>query len=366
MKIVQEKVKHNVFGEGVISRHDENYISVKFAAGEKKFKFPYAFEKHLTIENPLAAVKIEELLVTSKAEDKEVRDEKKAKEAQAAQDRMDAIHASIATPLRQSTTVRKPKPKLPPKANLAIKCSFNDGGLSDERIGFHGVCSDETIRSNIEVEKRALCSADDCACNQYLKGELSREQLEDKYNSGETICYESQMLQTWKAMAGIAQSGVNKGKPLKLRQVKNNKLCVLTTRDPISTESDRYIFAVFLIDEAHQGDQVTEGYVKSKSKYRLALSPDEAKQMLFWNYHANQGRPTAVTWSSGLHRYLTDEQAAQILRDIADLKPEGPDKVLAQSFLEHYAKRNYLDLKLVADKAGALIQKQQEQQEQPE
>ena len=49
-----------------------------------------------------------------------------------------------------------------------------------------------------------------------------------------------------------------------------------------------FIFGVFLVDEAYEGDNREEGYVTTTSKYKISLSLDEAKQMLFWNYYHNE------------------------------------------------------------------------------
>ncbi|MBX4272110.1 hypothetical protein [Clostridium estertheticum] len=207
----------------------------------------------------------------------------------------------------------KVKARVYPRANIAFKCNFCDGGHSDEQVGFNGDCSDDVIRNNIELEKRTWCSSDDCACGQYLKCDITRSELEDVCNNGGFVCYESQMLRDWKALAGIVQTGERKGQPMKLNKVQNNSLCVLTTRDPISIESEIYIFGIFLVDETYEGDNQDEGYVTTKSKYRIKLYPKEAHKMLFWNYHANDNQPEVPVWSSGLHRYFEDEQAIQIL-----------------------------------------------------
>lgn len=44
-------VNHKTFGEGVITEHAGNYITVKFATAEKKFVYPDSFEKFLTLSD---------------------------------------------------------------------------------------------------------------------------------------------------------------------------------------------------------------------------------------------------------------------------------------------------------------------------
>ena len=50
------------------------------------------------------------------------------------------------------------------------------------------------------------------------------------------------------------------------------------------------------------------------------MSPDEAKELRFWNYYFCQNARDVIKFGSGLHRYISDEQAAQILQDIAHVK----------------------------------------------
>jgi len=137
---------------------------------------------------------------------------------------------------------------------------------------------------------------------------------------------------------------------MKLNQVQTNSLCVLTTRDPGSIENERYIFAVFLVDESYEGDNCDEGYVTTSSKYKIKLSPKEAHSMLLWNYHANENQPEITVWSSGLHRYFDDEQATQILKDISIMKQGTPDEDLAFEFLNYFIKINDVDIKSLPEK----------------
>ena len=91
-------------------------------------------------------------------------------------------------------------------------------------------------------------------------------------------------------------------------------------------------FAVFLVDESHEGDNRDAGYVTTNSEWKIELTPTEAHKILFWNYYINQNAPQKIVFGSGLHRYLSDEQAAQILRDIITVKVSPKEKEFAQHF----------------------------------
>ena len=78
-----------------------------------------------------------------------------------------------------------------------------------------------------------------------------------------------------------------------------------------------------------------EGFVSTKSKFKIKLTSDQAHQMPFWRYHANEKQPDVAVWSSGLHRYITDEQAAQVLRDIVEINKGTETKTWQRSSLIH-------------------------------
>lgn len=343
MDLINLMVKHKVFGEGIIISHENSYITVKFQQAEKKFIFPNDFDGYLTTENNIIAEKINQKLEHIKLAKKE----EKEKQAELIQE-------------KQSITIDKHpnvKTKIIPRANIAFKCNFCDGGRSNEQVGFNGVCSDEMIKNNIKLEKRTWCSSDDCECGAYIMGEITRSELDNIHNEGEYVCYESQMLRDWRALAGIVQRGERVGQPMRLNKVQNNSLCVLTTRMPHSIEKDRFIFGVFLVDETYEGDNSEEGYVSTKSKYKIKLSPKEAEKMLFWNYHANENQPEVARWSSGLHRYFEDEQAIQILQDIKTIKNGTKDQELASEFLDYFARINNIDISNIPEKNGALYRR---------
>ena len=191
---------------------------------------------------------------------------------------------------------------------------------------------------------------------QFMNGQITRVELDDLLANGDLVCYESQMLRDWKAMAGIVQNGDRKGQPMHLSGVQTNSLCVLTTREPYTTEEDRFIFAVFLVDQTYDGDDLDEGFVSTQSKYKIKLSTEQAHQMPFWRYHANEKQPEVAVWSSGLHRYINDEQAAQILRDIVEIKKGTEDEALAKEFYETFCTITKIDSESLGDPNGALCQ----------
>jgi hypothetical protein len=234
-------VIHKAFGEGTIIEHSGNYLVISFQTGEKKFIFPDAFKNFLTAKDTTITAQIDLLL-------KEEEESKLRIQQEVERKRELEQQQSIRNFASQA---KRSKIKVYPRFNIAFKCNFCDGGQSSRQVGFDGVCSDKLIHNNIEVENRTWCSAEDCACLHYLNNEITRKDLDALCTGDGLVCYESQMLRDWRALAGVVQNGDNKGKPMKLNQVQANSLCVLTTRDPQSKEEERYVFAVFLVDETY-------------------------------------------------------------------------------------------------------------------
>lgn len=338
MEITGQVVYHKKYETGVVIEQTEEQVTVAFNTCELKFLYPAAFKQFLV----LVDTKLQERLI------EEINEESR---------KVIALNEKRTVTTRQITPIQKKKKARVERPNIAFKCNYCDGGKSSSTIGFNGVCSDRVLVNNIEIEKRTWCCSEDSPCFSYLCGDLTRAQLEAEFKYSGYVCYESQMLREWKAMAGIVQKGERKGQPMRLKNVQTGSLCVLTTRLPESIEAERIIFAVFLVDESYDGDNYEEGFVSTKSKYKISLSLREAEKMLFWRYHVNENNPEKEAWNSGLHRYLTDSEAVQILRDIAQIKKNTKDAELANEFLSTFTRMVGIDAEEVGNPKGVLATK---------
>lgn len=250
------------------------------------------------------------------------------------------------------------KKKNYPKQNIAFKCNYCDGGQKDNGIGYIKACSNEMIKYNIEIAHHRWCCDKGAPCRQYYNGDISRKELDSFSESGGFVCYESQMLRNWTAFAGFVLTGQNKQKPMKLNKVQINSLAVLTTRKVNDREADRFVFGVFLVDEAYKGDNRDEGYVTTSSKFKLSLTEKESRNILFWNYYYNENAPEKPMWGQGLHRYISDIQAASMLRDIFEVKRGTKDEKLAQEFFAYFCAINGIDADNMPIREGALQRRQ--------
>ena len=335
MNIIGKSVIHKIWGVGTVIKLEGKTLLVHFESKDAKFIYPDAFKQYLTFVDSSDTEEMNTELCA-------VEEQKKAE-----------LTTKVSTPT-DIFVGKVQKYKRVEKPNIAFKCNYCDGGIKENGIGFYGVCSDAIIYNNIQVERKTWCCSEECPCLQFTNGEISRQELEDIVADGGLVCYESQMLREWKALAGIIQNGDRKGQPMHLNNVQTNSLCVLTTREPGATEEERFIFAVFLVDQTYDGDDLDEGYVSTKSKYKLKLTAEQAHRMHFWRYHANEKQPNVVAWNSGLHRYISDVQAAQILRDIVRLKRDTEDEALALEFYETFCAIAKISSEDLSEPNGAL------------
>ena len=316
-----QKVVHGRFGEGVVKVQQRDFLIVSFADGEKRLAYPQAFEMGLALCSPEFQESISNDLAEAAAQQQEQLRVQRENSGERLRSRQEREQQASGRSLRKA-------------GNLALKCTYCDGGCTETMPGFCGVCSDAAIRSNIRVKKCRQCSSEHSHCRSRMEEEISRRQLESLYEQGEIPCWESRLLTDWRAQAYAADGSQQK----RALQVRKNGLCILTTREPQATERERQIFALFLMEETAE-----EGIVAARSRYRLILSPEEARNMLFWNYYGNAGKTTKrAAWGSGLYRYFDDETARRILEDVMHIKKKTPEAQQAKELYEFFVKYHKL------------------------
>lgn len=334
MNIIGLEVEHAQLGLGKVIQQSDTQIIVQFANREMRFQYPQSFGRFLTARDDSA----QNALMILIHEKQQQKSDEEAK-------------AQAAEQLLARRQPRASKSRSKPNSNVAFKCTFCDGGSTNQKIGYSGVCCEAVMEYNVAVNKVVWCSHEDCACCKAYYGEISRDAIDSP-------CYESRMLLDWCAFAGYWHNGEKSGQPIRMNNVRSNSLAVLTTREPNTPEDERMIFAVFLVDEAYQGDEQEAGFVYADDTFRIALNADECKKMLFWNYHSNSEAPLNAKWGSGLYRYLSDEVSAQILRDVAKIKRNTDDEALANQLLELFCAQHDIDLSTLPEPNGALLRKE--------
>ena len=324
-QLISSLVHHKKFGDGKIVAINDNIIVVRFIAGEKQFSYPNAFENFLvSFDEELQGILID--LINNK----KFEEEQKSKRA------LDQINKKIIYE----------KGKFKPddlKRNIAFKCNYCDGGFENNNMGFYGICSDDMMKYNIIKVKHSMCC--DSKCLDYLFGKINKSTLQEYYDN-EKLCYECRLFQDWKFGAGFKYDKIEKRYiPKTLAAATEGYLAVLTSRSSYSSEEARKIVGVFFIDEVHKGDKEEPGYVASHSKYRMYLNYMEAREMPFWKYYKNVNNPEKIAWSYGLQRYLDNQQAADILKDLVEVKKGSKDEKIAKEMYEAYCMKHCVEIK---------------------
>lgn len=229
-------------------------------------------------------------------------------------------------------------------SNVAFKCTYCDGGCSSNSIGFKGPCSPDIREFN--VNHRYWCGSKDCRCRKLLDNEMSLEEFNDKAyveEKMEFLCYESRMLKDWVCYAGMEEKT---GEPMALNKARVGSLAIMTTRPIVNgieaSQEETQVFGVFLIAK-HSDNTAIGGSVSSHPKYHIELTPEESKQILFWKYHANTENKTKAFWGTGLHRYISDMECCQILKDIVKVIKDKDKKALAQELLDKFSSEAHIE-----------------------
>lgn len=343
-KLVGHAVTHNIWGTGIIISADSKYLIVSYnEVGEKKYQFPKAFESFLTMDDDSLQKEIlEEMRRLPKSEKETFQPVKRTlhfDSEESAEKSSRLIGSKESSRKRDRTSLRnnslQERNKHYMTRNIAFKCTYNDGGKEVNGIGFLKVCSNDLIQQHIH-DGRRWCSTPGCPCKQYSDGILSRQELDALRENKSLICYESFMLEEWKAQAGTIRNGMREGERIKIKNALKNSVAILTTRLPGASEKERFIFGLFLIDNLYEGDDNTSGYVSAQSKYRLFFTIEEARKLQYWKYHSNKNNPSKPSWGTGLFRYISEIEGAQILRDAVAIKKGTEGEMLAIDFYDYY------------------------------
>lgn len=158
----------------------------------------------------------------------------------------------------------------------------------------------------------------------------------------------------WQVSTGKVQSGENKGQPNRAARVRPNSAGLLTVRASEQKETERRIVGLYMVSETFSGNLSDDGMIPSHKDFRIELTDQESKKMLFWNYHINRNHPHRTTWNSGDYRYYENVLTARILKDIISLKTDEEEIRDVEKFLEYFCQMNALDMENIPKADGAL------------
>ncbi len=282
MNLINKLVTHKRFGKGSVVEHNDSYIEIDFTGENKRFVFPDAFGKYLTLVDQRAANSVERMM--------------------------------------QKMNTEREQEELELEKEKALQ-------LLEQQQLFE----QEKLMKNHKIHP---CSQAVFWC---------KEQDQDR------------IFTEWSVFAGLIKSGIKKGQPNRLVRMHQNSACLLTAREPDMPEKDRYILGAYMVNKAFIGKLCEDGYIPASAEYRLRLTEQECKKMLFWKYYKNERYPNNMTWNTGDYRYFKNIWMAQILLDIISLKSEPQERELAQKFFKYFCKMNKIEEKQLPKPNGALM-----------
>lgn len=283
MKLNNEQVEHKSFGIGKIVKSSESYVEIEFSSGNKKFVFPDAFAKHLTLVNEKVGSIVDEMVVEKKKELQEEEEKLNEERDQLVKERQFK---------REQEKISKNQ-----KSHNSLQAVF--------------WCQDD------ELEK---------------------------------------VLTEWEVFTGLIKSGAKEGQPNRLARLNTQSACLITTRDSDVEEKERRIRGIYMVRENFLGKMAIDGYIPAHSEYKLRLTDEESKKMLFWTYYINNRFPDKITWNTGRYRYFENVMVAQILKDIINLREDTEDKEFVQSFFDYFCNINFIDGKNLPEPGGTLVE----------
>ena len=332
MNLVGQKVVHtnNALGVGKIIEQSDVQIKIQFESRTIDMQFPEAFANFVTLEDSGIQKKIL-LMIEDKRKEKEEEETKQ-------REKLEYIR-------RQQNTIAKcKKVKKSKRPSIAFKLTYCDGGKDDRNIGFYGICSPKMRALNIK-KKRNWCINQECNCNKYINGKISKEVLYSSWEEeccGASPCYDSIALRDWSVATAPGK---------RFASVELGHLCILTTQLPnddyTDVDKERVVVGLFIIGRIEPAENDNDRiYAVEKDDYLLSFTFEEAKRFKYWDIASTSTNPDNL-WGSGLYRNLDDDMAIEFLKKAIDIKKDVAEKEKARKFLHHYCEINGLTVEAV-------------------
>ncbi len=212
-----------------------------------------------------------------------------------------------------------------------------------------------------EVRLKKIKALQEKRRQELLKRErLARRRTRRIHPSSQSVFWcetgeEDSVFTEWNIFTGAIKSGQKKGQPRRLARIRPNSACLLTARASDMPEKNRRILGAFMVREDFDPKHCKDGYIPAHPEYRLRLSEQESKKMLFWNYYFNERHPLKTTWNTGRHRYFNNTWMAKILKDIISLKKKPREREFVKLFFEYFCQMNRINMNKLPKPDGALV-----------
>ena len=235
--------------------------------------------------------------------------------------------------------------------NAAYKATYCDGNGQ----WFTAPCSAQCRHRNCSKYGGGVFCSTESTCKEVEDGKKDESAINEAFNNT-FLCYESRILLDYKIYAGRDGSGKLRG-----WRLDKDRLVVLTTIKPGREEKDRVIFGAFLVEHSYEKTLEEEASVTSYPDCRLALTPEEAEQMKYWEYKPGERGKNPIQWKEGLTRFISDSVCTTILKDLVKIIEKRNDPLQtasAKAFLNKFLGILHMKEEEIPEKMGALAKKE--------
>lgn len=203
---------------------------------------------------------------------------------------------------------------------VALKVTYNDGGVVDSSFGFNGTCSDRNMWVNVRERRMTNCCDPDGPCRKFADGNFVGPRPVNP------PCYESTLFarKAFRFGCGVYHHGPRAGKIIPVNGVQEGDIAFLTTLLPGKGQHERIVFGCFRVGKVPEVDAWDGHVVESDGTMDIRLPDDVAGQMNFWRYFTN--RDGSQNWKTGLFRYVDPGSTDRLLGDLLSLLGDYPQR----------------------------------------
>ena len=185
--------------------------------------------------------------------------------------------------------------------NVAFKITYNDKNWS-------GICSPNVADFNFK--NRTWCKIQ----SQY---ENNCQTISDQdFDEGYFPCMDCVALLDLSFYAGTFHGKKRNNEPMRAINIKIGKLALFTSREPGTSERERFVFAIGQLNritEENLGNTVPNEIFHCDKETAVIFNSNFKPK--FWNYYRN-ANTNLEKWNTGLIRYVNDNQAVNLLKDL--------------------------------------------------
>ena len=194
--------------------------------------------------------------------------------------------------------------------NVAFKVTWVYG----QKGPFTAPCTAKGRHINIHDSKKGWCSQPECRCNQAFHGGNTDPPVAI---SQDGPCMDVHIFTAWRFGGGTSHTGTQKGLKRKIKYAKAGRIAFYTTRDNNMNEEQRLVIGAFRIGTL--ADKKGETIVIAAGNGPHLRVADLSRAPRFWDFHKQPGGPS---WRTGLFRYISDTEAAELLKALQDVALE--------------------------------------------